>query len=312
MKLNGKKFGVEIEFIAPRSRDYSSGAPISRIAERLRAVGIPLRAEATYLSGRHQSSGDFINWLLGTDSSLSGNGEGLELATAPLSTAEDVQRLKTALKVLRDMGCVVNDSCGLHVHHEIELRTFDVERALELVVPAQPVLHGILKRDRQGNEYCKDWTQHEARYKGDRRSDRRKFLNFLPFYKREPHVEFRAHHGSLKFAEIMKWVQITQKVIEVSQERSQPRLPEVLENLLSQPRSYNDLKRRLANFGEELTDAELVRHLEVAQKIEIAGTSYYFLASDATSRLARDLKLDRSLTRYLIGKTQVKREFGDV
>jgi len=317
MKLNGKKFGIEIEFYVPRNYDtYTHGAPISHVAAKLKAIGIPVNAENRYLSGAHHARGDYRSWMLGTDSSLTEDyGQGLELATPPLSTEADVALLKQALKVLVSLGCKVGAKCGLHVHHEVDMRTFDVDKMIRYIVPAQPVLHGILKRSRQNNMYCPDWTESEARRKNDRADDRRKFVNFLPFYNREPHIEFRAHHGSLKFSEIMNWVQITQRIVEVSQKSIDlvnSSMPEEISDLLGQPRTFADLKRRLENHGHQYDDETLKLHLKDAQQIDIAGNTFYFLSNNPQAKLARQLKLERPLTRYMIGKAGMKKEFGDV
>jgi uncharacterized ParB-like nuclease family protein len=315
MKLNGRKFGIEIEFYVPR-RNYDA-APLSFIAQKLRGIGVEVYAEARYLQGFHNNratASDRHKWALGTDSSLheSHLGQGLELATPPLKTDADVLKLKKVLKLLRDLGCTVGRTCGLHVHHEVDLGSFEPNKLVTYIVPKQPLLHGILKCDRQHNQYCQDWTAGEAMRKNERNADRRKFVNFSPFYQNEPHIEFRAHHGSLKFAEIMNWVLITQNVVEKSQRVDRDGMPEHLSDLLRQPHNYADLKRKLANFGHEYDDATLSRYLERAEKIDVAGTSYYFLSTHPVSQLARELKLERNAARYFLGKSAYKKEFGDV
>ena len=87
MKLNGKKFGIEIEFYAPRD-DYSL-SPIDKVAAKLRATGIKVYSERNYLRQFHQQRGNEATWALGTDGSLSESnlGFGLELATPPLKFA---------------------------------------------------------------------------------------------------------------------------------------------------------------------------------------------------------------------------------
>lgn len=60
--------------------------------------------------------------------------------------------IKKVCRVLKNYGCMVNDTCGLHVH--LDVRNRSAKNVYKRLVNAQDILEKKVNRDRIGNEYC--------------------------------------------------------------------------------------------------------------------------------------------------------------
>jgi len=107
-----KGYGIEIEFIRPNNmpKEYIA----SRIDRELNGIG-GCQIESYNHITRPQ-------WKLVSDSSVHGSygftGSN-ELVSPILKGLNGKRQLEIVLKVLNDLGCKVNRSCGLHVHHDV-------------------------------------------------------------------------------------------------------------------------------------------------------------------------------------------------
>ena len=270
MRLNNKKFGVEIECFVPVCRGYTTSsddlikATYEILAAKLRQVGLSTAVSTTYQPNYHCRSHDTTNWLVERDGSLVGGPGfiGVEITSPPLKGKAGMDQVRKVCRVLRDWGAFSNDSCGFHVHHEID-RSLNTKKLNQFFFSHQEALFSIIKRDRETNDYCRPLRESDINrspddYGGDsRRNNRRIALNLEPFS--YGHIEFRLHHGTTRFAEIANWVLLTQSIVETSQvnSRQSPRL-KLLHRVLSQgPMELEELQRVLSNLGHEFTVKEL-------------------------------------------------------
>ncbi len=108
---NDKGFGVEIEFLKP-----------SNLSREDVAVAITTNTDiVTKVEGYNHTTRN--HWKLVTDSSVHANEHGYsgdnELVSPILYGAEGLYELKQVLSVLNELGCKVNHTCGIHIHHDV-------------------------------------------------------------------------------------------------------------------------------------------------------------------------------------------------
>ncbi len=110
---NQKGFGVEIEFLRPRG--VSQQRIANEIDDALNAVDGGCRVEVYNHITRPQ-------WKLVTDQSVHGSGNLLgnnELVSPILKGQNGKEQLMIVLEVLNTLGCGVNRTCGIHIHHDV-------------------------------------------------------------------------------------------------------------------------------------------------------------------------------------------------
>lgn len=163
MDLKEQKFGVEVEFTG-----------ISRLK-----AGSILR---DYLGGELHSYGlnssnlnyfvkapDDREWRIVFDSSVisqkinannekirAGNVYKVELVT-PICTYEDIEKIQEIVRLFREKGAFVNESCGIHIH--INANPFDASKLRNLVnmmASKENLIYRALKvSKKRENVYCK-------------------------------------------------------------------------------------------------------------------------------------------------------------
>ena len=110
---NNKGFGVEIEFIRPNEITMQQVA--NKVEDALIQVGGGCNLESYNHITRPQ-------WKLVTDSSVQGQtgyrGNN-ELVSPILRGYNGKKQLQIVLDTLITLGCKVNVSCGIHVHHDV-------------------------------------------------------------------------------------------------------------------------------------------------------------------------------------------------
>lgn len=205
---NDKKIGVEIEFFGP-SKDM--------VINELRRAGLSVY---DYVSYNHTT---MPKWKIVTDASVNGNG--LELVSPPLTSAEMSVQLKTALEVLNRLDAKVDKSCGVHVHHEIDdLSVEHVKNLYHIYYKHTEYIDGLMPASRRStgnNTYCKALDASDME-KVDRATSidgiyyqigtRYRALNAAAYVKYGT-IEFRQHAGSTDFDKIMNWIMITQAMV---------------------------------------------------------------------------------------------------
>lgn len=136
-----RRFGVEAEFF-----NLSRGSAV----EALRAVGV--RAEN---DGYHHETRDY--WRVTSDGSVNGSGtgdgSGNELVSPILMPATALE-VDSALGALRAAGADIDQSCGVHVHHDAgNLTVEDVLRTLEVYARATPTIDTLVAPSRRSDNY---------------------------------------------------------------------------------------------------------------------------------------------------------------
>jgi hypothetical protein len=210
-----RMFGVELECMFPVS--------ISRdqIIAALNAAGLP---------SRDRSSGTTY-WSVKGDGSLSaGRGQhGLEIVSPPLQGEQGEQAVRTACRVLRALGGTVNQSCGTHVHHDINDADINAVKATATSwFNNQNLIDGLVSESRRNdaNGYCRRLTSSDMNTvnalgsTSDLRRvyiDRYRTLN-LTSYGRHGTIEIRQHQGTLDAEKIISWLRFGQAIIDTAKQ----------------------------------------------------------------------------------------------
>ena len=214
-------YGVEIEFIAPPGNTRAS------VAAAIDAVGVPC------YDARYSYTLDRQRWKIVSDGSLRSinmpGGEGMELVSPP-STEAGFDQITKISTILLGLGCIVNRTCGLHVH--IGARNISIpalKKLAALYVENERLIDQLLPPSRRGNNntYCRSIAATanmgelvradnvnniaSAVHGGNRYVK----LNFTAFWKHGT-VEFRHHSGTVDSAKIIKWIIFCAKMVETA------------------------------------------------------------------------------------------------
>lgn len=247
----GRQFGVEIELIFPHE------TLIGTIREQL-------------------ADANLSEWRVKSDGSLSGqgNGHGLEIVSPPLSGDEGLQEIRTACRILSQLGGKPNRTCGLHVHHDVgDLDLEDFKRVVIGWSNSQAAIDGLVSptRRRGTNQYCKRLSGsdrskimqcEDLRRMGHLRISRYKTLN-VAAYPRYGTVEIRQHQGTVDAEKIIAWVRFGQALVDCSRQASLP-VSRTVDQLLERLGEYLDsaaktfLATRAARFAADLAAAPAV------------------------------------------------------
>jgi|19_taG_2_1085344.scaffolds.fasta_scaffold01621_4 hypothetical protein len=120
-----KAFGVEIEFICPPNTDRNEVARF--IGRKFDELDRTSSYNIVCGSYSRNNGYDANSWYMKTDSTVHPNRRqsrnqmqgGNELVSPKLVGMDGFKQLNIVLGVMSDLGCEVNKSCGLHVHHDI-------------------------------------------------------------------------------------------------------------------------------------------------------------------------------------------------
>lgn len=226
---NQRTYGVEVEFI---SKEWSRQELIAKINDH----ALSYNSDTLRMPTIHRASWSDTTtsqWRIKTDSSVSDRrGFGLELVSPILNGNQDMTILKIFLKILNELHCDVNRTCGLHVHvgvrdwgvkqfKNLAKRYVKFETAIDTVMP--------ISRRRNNNTYCKSnatargqsfnfdtlqsifdginscrSTQQLKRYIQNGRYYK---LNMESFWKHGT-IEFRHHSGTICPDKIENWVYV--------------------------------------------------------------------------------------------------------
>ena len=211
---NNRTFGVEIEFFLGCSS--RPGAFAEEVAQVVKEYGIECHAESyNHVTRPH--------WKIVTDGSVSY--EGLEIVSPPLRGQEGLSQIKKVLEALNKVKAKVDDSCGLHIHHDVRDFTLKKFKYLYgLYARFEDCIDELVPMSRRGNTntYClSPGTDLEKLQKA--RSIDELIYNLYPSryiklncqsFRRQGTVEFRHPGGTLEYQEVMSWVVLTQMMIE--------------------------------------------------------------------------------------------------
>lgn len=217
---NERTFGVEIEFVG------DAGV----VEEKVNRAGISCYVE----SYNHITKG---YWKIITDSSVSADvdagesGGGFEMVSPPLKGEEGLAQLRKVVEAMKEAGAIVNDTCGLHVHHDAnDFTAQSFKNAIKIYSRFEEVLDALVipSRRESHNSYCltvNTMEHRKAATKSDTIGDimdvihgRYYKLNVLS-YLTHGTIEFRQHQGTLDFEEMSNWIRLTQAIVERSADR---------------------------------------------------------------------------------------------
>ena len=219
-------FGVEIEFLRPSSLTHSN------IARKLTAIGIETQTEAWNHDDEHRDRNGLLTrtyWKMSTDGSvhshLSGYEGRNELVSPILKGVEGLKQIEKVCKVLVENNCMVNKTCGLHVHHGCKhmhgrLAEKVARNALVVYHKYRSTFDKIMPKSRRNNQYAHHLTPNEIRLLRDRlecTTNRYRVVNIQSFW-RHGTLEFRQHSGTLEFPKIVNWIKLTQKIMAKAKE----------------------------------------------------------------------------------------------
>lgn len=185
------------------------------------------------------------NWHIKLDASCGGPGDdcGTEIASYKGSGVEDMISIANTAQRLRDNGLRVNNSCGLHVHAEVN--DFCPNRMGYLLarwLAIEPWLFNAVPYRRGASVYCRAlrfirpinaeltftpwelWEYFKPEYKVyEGRDYRRVALNLCNFYlekdnpkKKRCTVELRLPEGSLRATDVKNWARFFVHFVETS------------------------------------------------------------------------------------------------
>jgi hypothetical protein len=221
LSLSSLTFGCEFEVIVPSTFTRASAA-----AELARRIGKPV-------DGGFGSTGR--NWKIVNDGSVHGSGgQGLEFVSPylpPLQGQAGLDEVALVANSLRDMGCIVNTSCGFHVHvgaRGMGLVAF--KNLVKLYARYEETLDGLMPQSRRGNraDYCKSIARvnfskvdragtvtqlaQEIYRSSGAHAPRYHKLN-LEAYAKHQTVEFRQHSGTVDATKAVNWIVVCLKLV---------------------------------------------------------------------------------------------------
>jgi hypothetical protein len=161
----------------------------------------------------------------------------MEVVSPPLRGQDGLAELVRVLTVLSELGCTVNDTCGLHVHHDASDLDAEAVRTLaKTYLKFEGVIDSLLDESRENHRYAQtlkfDTVEgmfarvDEAVTSYDIYRiwwDRYVKLN-LESLQVHGTVEFRQHEGSLDVCEIAAWVSLTQSMVQKAADWAEVRL----------------------------------------------------------------------------------------
>jgi hypothetical protein len=167
-------------------------------------------------------------WKVGDDGSVRRNMssnerqqyESVELTTPKLCSAEGLKKIKTILDIWNEIGSMINNSCGFHVHvNAYDFNERDIARLILVWMRIEPVIYFLVSPSRRNNYYAKmlrsELSSTIARLiLGFVTSDDRYYaINRVAYHKYKT-IEFRIHQGTTSFEKVKNWTIFCLKLME--------------------------------------------------------------------------------------------------
>jgi len=195
-------FGIEIECV---------GLTTSGAARALRDAGIHCEDNGYNHNTRP-------TWKVVTDASLHSRNGACEVVSPVLSGSDGLTEVRTVMKVLRDAGASINESCGMHIHigvdqltQEHQTRIINAYGCWQWAMTAWILERrvnsrwGALRSADTIARLATTWAQSNNRRNFASTCDRYYALN-VASYHRHGTFEFRSHHGSLNGQNATAWI----------------------------------------------------------------------------------------------------------
>lgn len=210
-------FGIEIECVG--LMDYQAAQALERAGVSCERPGYTHRTMAS--------------WKVVPDGSLRGRNGTCEVVSPVLSGTDGLAEVRTVMKILRDAGARINESCGMHIHIGVDTLSRDEQVAImEMYHAWQWAFTAWVKERRINGSWARlrnardtrtlvnSWRQAadtDALRSVARYNNRYHALN-VAAYERHGTFEFRAHHGSLNGTNAAAWVALHLAFIECARE----------------------------------------------------------------------------------------------
>ena len=217
--MSNRAFGVEIECLSPYSGAYyddedycceecSGGDSVNQTQILLENNGFDAWAELTT-----------------DDCSLPYNG--VEIKSPPLVGVEGFKELKKVFTLLNNNGFDVDESCGMHVHHDAPdfLEDFSlIERLVKSWMENQEVIDTMVDPYRVNNDHCEPWEEYDYNEIVSKQSWNYGPRGALNISSLEYHgtIEIRQHEGTLNYEEAESWIKFGQSFIDSVRGRKNP------------------------------------------------------------------------------------------
>jgi hypothetical protein len=229
-----RSFGIEIEvfdlFYGTLIPPYGGIVPnhLNPLADELISAGIDLGKEPS-------------QWRFVQDTSIVGKGA-IEIVSPPLFGTEGLRQIEVVCQILRNGGARVDNSCGLHVHHDAsDFGCQELRRLIQLVNRWEEVIYYCLPLERRTNKTCRPmevdlaalaipcgngcdldcrmkrvWYSENNRYdgKGYKYCKTRYHGLNLHAYWTLGTIEFRYPPSTLEAERIHGWIGLTQALVE--------------------------------------------------------------------------------------------------
>jgi hypothetical protein len=195
-------FGIEIECVGLNTR---------QAAHALRNAGIQCEDPG-------YTHATMATWKVVTDGSLTGRNGSCEVVSPVLSGSDGLTEVRTVMKVLREAGARINESCGMHIH--IGVDTLEQHEQVQIMQAysewqwaftafvLQRRVNGSWSRLRTRSEWdslIDAWdTTDDTRYVA--RNQDRYFAFNVASFQRHGTFELRSHHGSLNGTNACAWI----------------------------------------------------------------------------------------------------------
>lgn len=206
-------FGIEIECVG--LSQGAAAAALQRAGVRCETPGYTHETMAT--------------WKVVPDGSLRGRNGACEVVSPVLSGTDGLAEVRTVMKILRDAGARVNESCGMHVHVGVDQLTLAEQAAvIEMYHAFQWAFTAWVKERRINGSWARlrnardtqtlarEWAGVQSMsdlHAVSRYNNRYHALN-VASYERHGTFEFRAHHGSLNGTNAAAWIALNTAFIE--------------------------------------------------------------------------------------------------
>jgi len=186
-------------------------------------------------------------WKIMKDASITGN-SGFEIVSPPLKGDEGIDEVIAVLSVLRKLGARVDDSCGMHIHHDVsDLSRNQIAQATKLYNKHENVMDEQVPADRRMNNayYCRSVRSQESNiemFVNNRRvyeSDARYCKVNVRAYLRHQTLEFRQADANLSTANAIAWIVFTQAFCEKA------KASRISGNMQAPDSSWNKMLREL-------------------------------------------------------------------
>ena len=285
-----RTIGVEIETIVPRSlrsRDYGQGVIARTITQAFEDAGIYQSCRAEGYNHHTRS-----HWKVVGDGSLDGRGH--EIVSPPLDAPAMKAQLIVVCAALESLGCTVDRSTGLHVHHDAaDLTEQQVGRAFATYATFQDILSQMVAPSRRNSHWSAPLSWSRITENGtDKFDNARRGRRANDSIERKIHtrvnrtryaamnieavfvhgtIEFRQHQGSLNAEKIFNWVLVTQSIIESAVQGTGRNLkPTSVIRAEGKPNAF----RKRGEFARFRDTVAVAPYQNGVPKTSVAGDSY--------------------------------------